>query len=95
VPQTDFAGPGHWLNLDMVEVGNKVFTIPEEQTHFSLWAIIESPFIIGAALKDSYISISSASLAILKNSSVVSHNQDSLGAAASFRWHWTEEGFEL
>jgi alpha-galactosidase len=38
-PQTDFAGPGHWLDLDMLEVGNGVFTIPEEQTHFSLWAI--------------------------------------------------------
>src|SRR5205814_577278 len=36
VPQTSFAGPGHWLDLDMLEVGNNVFTIPEEQTHFSL-----------------------------------------------------------
>jgi alpha-galactosidase len=30
VPQTDFAGPGHWLDLDMLEVGNGVFTNPEE-----------------------------------------------------------------
>jgi len=79
----------------MLEVGNKVFTIPEEQTHFSLWAITKSPLVIGAALKDSYTSISSASLAILKNSSVISYNQDSLGVAASFRRRWTEEAFEL
>jgi len=36
VPQTNFAGPGHWLDLDMLEVGNDIFTITEEQTHFSL-----------------------------------------------------------
>jgi alpha-galactosidase len=31
VPQTDFAGPGHWLDLDMLEVGNGVFTIPRNK----------------------------------------------------------------
>ena len=91
VPQTDFAGPEHWLDLDMLEVGNNVFTTPEEQTHFSLWAIIKSPLVIGAALKDSYTSISAASLAILKNVDVISYNQDSLGVAASFRRRWTSD----
>jgi alpha-galactosidase len=94
-PQTDFAGPGHWLDLDMLEVGNNVFTIPEEQTHFSLWAIIKSPLVIGAALKDSKTSINAGSLAVLKNPSAISYNQDSLGVAASFRRRWTEEGYEL
>lgn len=82
-PQTSFAGPGQWLDLDMLEVGNNVFTIPEEQTHFSLWAIIKSPLVIGAALKDTLTSISSASLAILLNADVIGYNQDSLGVAAS------------
>lgn len=91
VPQTSFAGPEHWLDLDMLEVGNDVFTTPEEQTHFSLWAIIKSPLVIGAALKDTYTSISAASLAILKNPDVISYNQDSLGVAASFRRRWTED----
>jgi len=95
VPQIDFAGPGHWLDLDMLEVGNGVFTIPEEQTHFSLWAILKSPLVIGAALKDTYTSISQASLAILKNKDIISYNQDSLGVAASFRRRWTETGYEL
>jgi alpha-galactosidase len=79
----------------MLEVGNNVFTIPEEQTHFSLWAIIKSPLVIGAALKDNYTSISQASLDILKNADVISYNQDSLGVAASFRRRWTEEGYEV
>jgi alpha-galactosidase len=95
VPQTSFAGPEHWLDLDMLEVGNNVFTTAEEQTHFSLWAIIKSPLVIGAALKDTYSSISATSLAILKNADVISYNQDSLGVAASFRRRWTDAGYEV
>ena len=95
VPQTSFAGPEHWLDLDMLEVGNDVFTNAEEQTHFSLWAIIKSPLVIGAALKDTYTSISAASLAILNNTDVIGYNQDSLGTAASFKRRWTEEGYEV
>jgi alpha-galactosidase len=95
VPQTQFAGPGHWLDLDMLEVGNGVFTTPEEQTHFSLWAILKSPLVIGAALKDAYTSIPQASLAILKNKDIIGYNQDSLGVAASFKRRWTEEGYEV
>lgn len=95
VPQTDFAGPGHWLDLDMLEVGNGVFTTPEEQTHFSLWAILKSPLVIGAALKDAYTGIPQASLTILKNKDIIGYNQDSLGVAASFKRRWTEEGYEV
>ena len=95
VPQTSFAGPGQWLDLDMLEVGNNVFTTPEEQTHFSLWAIVKSPLVIGAALKDTYTAISAASLAILKNANVIGYNQDSLGIAASFRRRWTDAGYEI
>jgi alpha-galactosidase len=79
----------------MLEVGNYFFTTPEEQTHFSLWAIIKSPLVIGAALKDTFTSISAASLAILKNADVISYNQDSLGVAASFRRRWTADGYEV
>jgi alpha-galactosidase len=95
VPQTDFAGPGHWLDLDMMEVGNKIFTEVEEQTHMSLWSIIKSPLIIGAALKDRFTHISDSSLAIYKNKDVISYNQDSLGVAASFKRRWTEEEYEV
>jgi alpha-galactosidase len=95
VPQTSFAGPGHWLDLDMLEVGNNVMTTAEEMTHFTMWAILKSPLVIGAALKDAYTSISSASLAILKNKDVISYNQDSLGVAASFKRRWTTDGYEV
>ncbi|KAK2624138.1 hypothetical protein QTJ16_006772 [Diplocarpon rosae] len=95
VPQTSFASPGRWLDLDMLEVGNGYLTIPEEQTHFSTWAIIKSPLIIGAALKDTYRAISADSLSILKNRDVIGFNQDALGVAASFRRRWPEKGYEM
>lgn len=84
MPQTSYAGPGHWLDLDMLEVGNNVFSKAEEQTHFLLWGIIKSPLIIGRRLNDTLASINVTSLAILKNKDVISYNQDSLGVAASF-----------
>lgn len=94
-PQTDFAGPGQWPDLDMLEVGNNIFSLPEEQTHFSLWAILKSPLIIGAALKDELTAINDASLAVLKQKDVVAFNQDALGKSASLRRRWTEEGYEV
>ncbi|KAK1140988.1 hypothetical protein N8T08_009734 [Aspergillus melleus] len=95
VPQTSFAGPGQWPDLDMLEVGNGVLTVPEEQTHFSLWAILKSPLTIGAALKDDKTSIDDESLAILKNTDVIGYNQDKLGVSASFRRRWADEGYEV
>jgi len=95
VPQTAFAGPGQWPDLDMLYVGNGIFTQAEEQTQFGLWAMAKSPLIIGAPIKDNTHSIPASSLAILKNTDVVGINQDSLGQAASFRRRWTEEEMEL
>jgi alpha-galactosidase len=95
VPQTGFAGPGRWPDLDMLEVGNGILSLPEEQTHFSLWAILKSPLVIGAALKDSKTSINRESLEILKQKDVISYNQDSLGVSASLRRRWSEEGYEV
>ncbi|PWY75477.1 glycoside hydrolase [Aspergillus heteromorphus CBS 117.55] len=63
-------------------------------THFSLWAILKSPLIIGAALKDELTSINDASLDIPKQTDVISFNQDSLGESASLRKRWTEEAYE-
>lgn len=95
VPQASFAGPGQWPDLDMLEVGNNVLTTAEEQTHFSLWAILKSPLVIGGALKDEVTSINAASLAILSNKDVVSFNQDSLGVSATLKRRWSEEGYEV
>ena len=56
------ASPGHWNDPDTLQIGNKVLTFDEEETHFALWAFAKAPLIIGADLT----TISAQSLAILK-----------------------------
>ncbi|PYH42979.1 alpha-galactosidase D [Aspergillus saccharolyticus JOP 1030-1] len=90
-PQTDVAGPGQWPDLDMLEVGNGVLSVAEEQTHFSLWGILKSPLVIGAALREA----SEASLAVLMQADVIAFNQDRLGKSARLRRRWSEAGYEV
>ncbi|KAJ9296199.1 hypothetical protein DTO271G3_5340 [Paecilomyces variotii] len=90
-PQVSFAGPGRWPDLDMLEVGTGVFTIPEEQTHFSLWAILKSPLIIGADLT----SVGNDSLAVMMQKDVISFNQDIIGTSASLQRRWSDDGHEV
>jgi alpha-galactosidase len=42
-----YAGPGHWNDPDMLEVGNGKLTLAENRTHFSLWAILAAPLLAG------------------------------------------------
>lgn len=95
VPSSSFAGPGQWPDMDLLEVGNDVFTIPEEQTHFSLWSILKSPLIISTALKDTFTSISPESLDILSNTRVIDYSQDNLGRAANLTKRDTEAGVDV
>ena len=37
------AGPGHWNDPDMLEVGNGRMTAVEYRTHFSLWSMLAAP----------------------------------------------------
>ncbi len=41
-----YAGPGHWNDPDMMEVGNGMKT-GEDRAHFSLWAMLAAPLIAG------------------------------------------------
>lgn len=70
-----YAGPGHWNDADMLEVGNGGMTITEEKTHFALWCIAKSPLIMGNDITN----IREESLKILKNTEVIAINQDPLG----------------
>ena len=38
-----YAGPGHWNDPDMLEVGNGGMSDTEYRSHFSLWAILAAP----------------------------------------------------
>lgn len=70
-----YAGPGHWNDPDMLEVGNGKLTLAENRTHFSLWAILAAPLLAGNDLPNMKPEIK----AILTNRDVIAINQDSLG----------------
>ncbi len=70
-----YAGPGHWNDPDMLEVGNGSLTLNESRAHFSLWAILAAPLIAGNDLR----TVSKDVLNILTNKEVIALDQDSLG----------------
>jgi alpha-galactosidase len=70
-----WAGPGHWNDPDMLEIGNGGMTAAEYRTHFSLWAIMAAPLLIGTDLRKA----SADTFSILTNSDVIAVDQDSLG----------------
>ena len=79
---TAYGGPNHWNDPDMLEVGNSDFgagpvTDLENQSHFSLWAIVDAPLIAGNDLRDGHMA--DATKATLTNTEVIALNQDALG----------------
>ncbi len=74
-----FAGPGHWNDPDMLEVGNGGMTPTEYRTHFSLWCMLAAPLMAGNDLR----SMSPETRDILTNREVIAIDQDSLGHEAT------------
>jgi alpha-galactosidase len=70
-----FAGPGHWNDPDMLEVGNGGMSDLEYQSHFTMWAIMAAPLIAGNDLR----SMSQAIRDILTAPEVIAVDQDVLG----------------
>jgi alpha-galactosidase len=68
------AGPGHWNDPDMLEVGNGLNDV-EGRAHFSMWAIMAAPLITGNDLTK----MSAATKATLTNAEVIAVDQDPLG----------------
>ncbi|KAM1593064.1 hypothetical protein FF1_036793 [Malus domestica] len=73
-----YAGPGKWNDPDMLEVGNGGMSVEEYQSHFSIWAVMKAPLLIGCDIP----SASKEALQILGNKEVIDVNQDSLGVQA-------------
>ena len=71
-----FAGPGHWNDPDMLEVGNGGMTATEYKAHFSLWAMLAAPLIAGNDLSN----MTPETHDILTNADVIAVDQDALGA---------------
>jgi alpha-galactosidase len=70
-----FAGPGHWNDPDMLEVGNGGMTDTEYRSHFSLWAVLAAPLMAGNDVR----AMSDATRAIFTAPEVIAVDQDPLG----------------
>ena len=42
-----YAGPGHWNDPDMLQVGNGVLTMEENRSHFTMWCMLAAPLLAG------------------------------------------------
>ncbi|MFC4116932.1 NPCBM/NEW2 domain-containing protein [Nonomuraea zeae] len=78
-PLAPYAGPGHWNDPDMLEVGNGGMTATEYRSHMGMWAMMAAPLIIGTDLRKA----SAETLSILGNREVIAIDQDRLGVQAS------------
>jgi alpha-galactosidase len=70
-----YAGPGHWNDPDMLEVGNGGMTTEEYKTHFSLWCMLAAPLIAGNDLGNMTLETKE----ILTNSEMIALDQDTVG----------------
>jgi alpha-galactosidase len=73
-----FAGPGHWNDPDMLEVGNGGMNHDEYLTHMSLWALLAAPLLAGNDLS----SMTPETLSMLTNREVIALDQDAKGIEA-------------
>ncbi|KAJ7449054.1 glycoside hydrolase superfamily [Mycena galericulata] len=87
---TDFYGHN---DMDMLQLGNGGLTYDEAKSHFTAWALMKSPLLIGTNLS----AITPDILGILKNTEILAINQDPVvGESISpFRWginpDWTSD----
>ncbi|KZT51903.1 glycoside hydrolase family 27 protein [Calocera cornea HHB12733] len=86
------AGPGiGWNDADMLEVGNGGMTKSQYIVHFSFWAILKSPLILG----NDVTQMTNETLEIITNDAIIAINQDASGSPASRIWVVNVTGGEL
>ena len=73
-----FAGPGHWNDPDMLEIGNGHMN----RTHMALWALLAAPLLAGNDLRD----MSAETKELLTSSEVIAVDQDSKGIQGHRFW---------
>lgn len=73
-----YASPGHFNDMDMMQIGRNTLTVEQEKSHFGLWCIMNSPLMIGCDLRK----IPQSTLNIITNKEVIALNQDPLGLQA-------------
>jgi len=82
------AGPGHWNDPDMLEIGNGM-TVAEDRAHFSMWCMLAAPLLAGNDLRN----LSEETLRILANREAIAVDQDRLGIQG---WrYFSQDGLEI
>ena len=69
-----YAGPGHWNDPDMMEVGNGM-TASEDRAHFTMWCMLAAPLMAGNDITN----MTKETLSTLTNKEVIAIDQDKLG----------------
>jgi alpha-galactosidase len=77
-----YAGPGHWNDPDMLEVGNGGMKRDEYRTHMALWALLAAPLLAGNDLRN----MSNETRELLMNSEVLAVDQDAKGVQGHRVW---------
>jgi alpha-galactosidase len=80
--------PGAWNDLDMLEVGNGGMTDSQYRLHFTMWAAVKSPLLMGNDIRV----LDAKSFSILTNPAVLAISQDPAGSAAVRRWRYYVNG---
>ena len=81
-PLWPYAGPGHWNDPDMLEVGNGGMSAAEYRAHFSLWAMMAAPLMAGNDVPH----MDETTRSILLNKEVIAVDQDPLGIQGHRVW---------
>jgi alpha-galactosidase len=77
-----YAGPGHWNDPDMLEVGNGGLNQGENRAHFSFWCLFAAPLMAGNDLPSMKPEVKE----ILTNPEVIAVDQDPLGVQGRKVW---------
>lgn len=81
------SGPGHFADMDLLEVGNPGMTLAEQKSHFSLWAAFKSALMISTDVPN----MSPETHSILSNKDIIAINQDPLGQLVKLTRRFTHD----
>jgi alpha-galactosidase len=77
-----YAGPGHWNDPDMLEIGNGGMNEEEYHTQMTLWCITAAPLFAGNDLTK----MDAATLKLLTNAEAIAVDQDVAGVQGRCAW---------
>jgi alpha-galactosidase len=87
VNSKNLSGPGHWSDLDMMEVGNPGMTVTEQASHFAIWAMFKSTLMISTSIPNA----NSDTVTILQNKDLIAINQDKAGLPVTLVQRFTND----